>query len=44
MAERLCRPLEKWEHVFHIDGDVTNNSSENLVIISKGRSNARRTI
>lgn len=30
MAEALGRPLEAWETVHHIDGDITNNNLANL--------------
>ncbi len=36
MEEHLGRTLESYEHVYHIDGDSTNNLLENLVIIIKG--------
>jgi HNH endonuclease len=35
MAEHLGRPLEPFEHVYHLDGDSYNNEIENLVIIKK---------
>lgn len=35
MIEHLGRELEPTEHVYHIDGDQTNNSIENLVVIRK---------
>jgi len=34
MAEKLGRPLERWEHVHHIDGDRTNNKIANLALVS----------
>jgi len=37
MMEYLGRKLEKWEIVHHIDGDNTNNSLENLQIMSQGQ-------
>lgn len=35
MAEELGRPLERWEHVYHLNGDSRDNRIENLVIIKK---------
>lgn len=35
MEEKIGRALEVWEHVFHIDGDASNNDPENLIIIPK---------
>ena len=34
MEQHLERKLEPWEHVHHIDGDKTNNSIENLGVIT----------
>lgn len=35
MEEHLGRQLEMNEHVYHINGDSTDNSLENLVVITK---------
>lgn len=35
MQEKLGRPLEANEHVYHVNGDPKDNSLENLVIIVK---------
>ncbi len=35
MEDHLGRCLESYEHVYHRDGDSTNNELENLVIIIK---------
>lgn len=35
MEEYLQRPLESFEHVYHINGDSQDNSLENLVVIKK---------
>ncbi len=35
MAERLGRPLEMDEHVYHINGDPADNRLDNLVVIKK---------
>ena len=35
MEEHLDRLLEHDEHVYHIDGDPSNNSIENLIVIKK---------
>lgn len=34
-AESLGRDLARSEHVHHVDLDITNNSPENLVVVSK---------
>ena len=36
MAEKLGRPLEPYEDVHHIDGNVQNNNVDNLTIILHG--------
>lgn len=36
MEQHLGRALEPYEHVYHKDGDATNNDIENLVIIIRG--------
>jgi hypothetical protein len=35
MEEHLGRPLEKNEHVYHLNGDRNDYSIENLVIVKK---------
>ncbi len=35
MEENLGRPLEKDEHVYHINADCKDNRIENLIIIKK---------
>lgn len=35
MENKLGRPLTKDEEVHHIDGDISNNSLDNLVVMSK---------
>lgn len=35
MEENLGRFLEQNEHVYHLDGDPSNNKLENLVVITK---------
>lgn len=35
MEEHLGRELENNEHVYHIDGDSTNNEISNLIVITK---------
>ncbi len=35
MEEHLGRLLESHEHVYHLNGDSTDNRIENLVVISK---------
>ena len=35
MEEKLKRPLESWEHVYHLDGNSENNDIDNLVLIRK---------
>jgi len=34
IEEALGRPLERWEHVHHIDGSKTNNNIDNLMIVT----------
>lgn len=34
MANHLGRPLERWEHVHHIDQDKLNNEIDNLMIVN----------
>lgn len=34
VSERLGRTLEKWEHVHHKDGNPSNNSPDNLQLLS----------
>jgi hypothetical protein len=35
MEEHLGRDLEENEHVYHLDGDASNNDLENLVVVVK---------
>jgi hypothetical protein len=35
MENHLCRPLEPWEVVHHIDGNPLNNNIENLQVMSR---------
>jgi hypothetical protein len=35
MQQHLGRELESYEHIFHINGDSTDNDIENLIIIIK---------
>jgi hypothetical protein len=35
MEEFIGRPLESFEHVYHVNGDSTDNRIENLIIIQK---------
>ncbi len=35
MEEKLGRELKPNEHVYHLDGDSTNNDVDNLIIITK---------
>lgn len=35
MEEHLGRPLETDEHVYHINGDPSDNDIENLVVVKK---------
>lgn len=41
MEEHIGRELESNEHVYHIDGDSTNNKIENLIIITKNVRNGK---
>ncbi|WP_077175866.1 HNH endonuclease [Pasteurella multocida] len=34
MEKRIGRKLQRDEHVHHIDGDVTNNSIDNLALVT----------
>jgi len=35
MEEKLGRELEPNEHIYHVNGDSTDNDVENLIIIKK---------
>lgn len=35
MENQLCRPLEAWEVVLHIDGDPLNNEIDNLRVVTR---------
>lgn len=35
MEDHLGRSLEPWEHVYHMNGDSSDNRIENLVLIKK---------
>ena len=35
MEEYIGRTLETYEHVYHVNGDSTDNRIENLIIIQK---------
>ena len=35
MEEHIGRPLESYEHVYHINGDYLDNRIDNLVVIVK---------
>ncbi len=35
MEAHLGRALESYEHVYHLNGDSTDNRIENLVVITK---------
>ncbi len=35
MEDHLGRELESNEHVYHLDGDPSNNKLENLAVITK---------
>lgn len=39
MSKHLGRKIEPWEHVHHKDGDKTNNSIENLELITVAEHN-----
>jgi len=39
MEEKLGRVLEPNEHVYHLDGDRSNNEPDNLIIIIKNLKN-----
>ena len=41
MEEYLGRELESFEHVYHIDGDSTNNKIDNLIVITKNVRNGK---
>lgn len=40
MEQQLGRPLQKWEHVHHINGVKNDNRPENLVVMTKAAHNA----
>lgn len=35
MEEHIGRKLEHNEHVYHVDGDPSNDSLDNLIVITK---------
>lgn len=41
MEEHLGRELESFEHVYHKDGNSTNNDIENLIVITKNMRNGK---
>lgn len=41
MEEHLGRELESFEHVYHKDGNSTNNDIDNLIVITKNVRNGK---